>query len=305
MTDRRPTQRLAYHRQHTALFLERRGRLFWLLVGLALIAGLGWLDFRTGYEYAFSFFYLAPISLTAWYAGRRLVIPCAILGGFVWVAANTLAGQPFSSSDVILWNTVIRTAVFLMVGLLTADLRRAIQRERELARVDGATGAINSRFFHHLLQMEIERSVNSPRTFSLAFVDLDNFKQVNDIYGHLAGDDLLQQVVEIAQRSLRRDDIIGRVGGDEFALLLPDTDYAGANRTFERIRQQIQETMEDQNKPVTMSMGGVTFERAPLSVQAAMQQADALMYAAKQSGKNRLITEVYPPMEGEDGGASM
>lgn len=291
-------QSFNYQREHLAQKLEERGILFWLVVGLVFVALVGWLDLITGYEYAFSLFYLAPISLTAWYAGRRVGIPIAIMSGLLWLAAGVAAGATFSSLTAITWNTVVRTSVFLLLALLTADLRRAMREERRLSRTDGTTGALNARYFHNLLKLEIDRANRFGLPFTLAFIDMDNFKHVNDTFGHLKGDEVLYAFVSCAREKLRSSDMLGRMGGDEFAILLLELNAEEACVVLERIRANVVTEMSSRGMPVTLSMGAVTFLKSPDGPDHAIRMADHLMYAAKNAGKNRLHTSIYPEHSG-------
>ncbi|MBI3158878.1 MAG: diguanylate cyclase [Chloroflexi bacterium] len=293
-TDRRRPG-LEYRRQHFFHFLDQRSRAFWALLGLPLTLVVAWADLLTGYEYAFSLFYLAPISLSAWYAGRRVGVPMAILSGFMWVAADVLTRQSYLSQTVIIWNTVIRTSVFLLVGLLVADLRRAIRAERRLSQTDGTTGASNARYFQSFLKWEIDRAARFGHPFTLAFIDLDNFKQVNDTYGHLKGDEVLQAFAVAAQRGLRRSDLLGRLGGDEFTILLPELDETPARETLERVREAAAAELDSLGVHITFSIGAVTFLRSPGEPDRAIQLADHLMYEAKNTGKNQIRMAVFPP----------
>ncbi|HRI52198.1 MAG TPA: GGDEF domain-containing protein [Pseudomonadota bacterium] len=122
-------------------------------------------------------------------------------------------------------------------------MRAAYERERRLALTDPLTGASNRRFFVEFAQREIERLRRYGLPFSLCYLDLDNFKDVNDQYGHSTGDDLLRQLVQALASQVRASDLVARMGGDEFALLLPQTDAAGALAAVSKLRDAIDETM--------------------------------------------------------------
>jgi diguanylate cyclase (GGDEF)-like protein len=290
----RRKQALAYRRQHVSRFLEARSLAFWALFGLALTLLVGWADLLSGYEYAFSLFYLAPVSLVGWYAGRRVAIPMAVLCGLMWIAADALARQTYPDASVVFWNTVVRTSVFLIVGLLTADLRGAVLAERRLSRTDGLTGAINSRHFMDLLELELERSRRFKRPFSLAYIDLDNFKSVNDSQGHSSGDRVLQAVAASIQGCLRRTDTLARMGGDEFIILFSETSNGEMAEILERIRSAAIAAMRENSWPVTLSIGAVTFAQPPSSAEKAVTLADQQMYTAKNTGKDRVLLAIHP-----------
>lgn len=169
----------------------------------------------------------------------------------------------------------------------------ALERERVLSSVDPLTGTVNARAFRERARDEIDRSRRYGRPFTLAYVDLDNFKTVNDRFGHSAGDNLLRLVTDIIRKNLRTTDILARVGGDEFAFLLPETDQVSAHAVLDKIRNKVASSLKEAELPVTMSVGAVVYLSAPDSVDSMIHQADNLMYQAKYSGKNRIRLEVY------------
>jgi len=273
--------------------LEKRSKPFWSLVGFALIPGIGILDFVTGYEIAFSLFYLIPISLLTWVTGRRLGIVACLAGAIVWLLADMSAGSSYSHPVVYAWNALIRLSFFLIVTLLLSELRRSVQIERELAHTDYLTGAMNSRFFFELLQMEIDRFKRYQRPFSLAYIDLDNFKAVNDQFGHMTGDQVLRTVVGHAKGSMRKTDVVARLGGDEFALLLPETNQESAQVAISKIQSGLLQEMQKSRWPITLSVGVLTCVAAPPTRDELVKAADDLMYSAKREGKNAIKFSTY------------
>ena len=273
--------------------LEKRSKPFWTVAGLALIGGLGFLDYVTGYELAFSLFYLIPVSLVAWRTDQRLGIIAALASALVWLAADVGAGNFYSQPFIYAWNTLIRLSFFVIPVLLLSTLKRTLEREKELARTDYLTGAANSRFFYDLLTMEIDRLQRFGRPFTLAYFDLDNFKIVNDRFGHLAGDDVLRTVVASAKKNLRRTDIMARLCGDEFALLLPETDQESARIAIAKIRGGLLMEMRRHDWPITFSIGVLTCSAAPDSTEELVKIADELMYQAKRDGKDAIRYSTY------------
>jgi diguanylate cyclase (GGDEF)-like protein len=171
-------------------------------------------------------------------------------------------------------------------------LREALKAEQELARSDSLTGVRNRRAFYEAGQDEARRSRRYHRTFTLAYVDLDNFKVVNDTLGHSEGDLLLVTVAEVLRHQIRSTDVIARLGGDEFALLLPETGDAAAHVVLAKLRGALAEAMQSHLWPVTFSMGAIVCETPPASFEELVREADELMYSVKKSGKGRLTLEV-------------
>ncbi len=272
---------------------EMLGKPYWILIGFTLIAGIGFLDILTGYELAFSLFYLIPIFLLAWYAGQGLGVAAAVASAFAWLVADVLAGSSYAYPFVYAWNTLIRFIFFMITVFLLANLKTALKREKELARMDYLTGAINSRYFLELLQMEIDRFQRYEHPFTLAYIDLDSFKAVNDQFGHSVGDEVLHMVVGAAKTCLRKTDLLARLGGDEFALLLPETDGDSARVTIPKVRDGMARAMQAKNWSVTFSIGVVTCKAAPPAAEELLRQADELMYAVKRSGKKAIAYSTY------------
>lgn len=169
-----------------------------------------------------------------------------------------------------------------------------MESERELARTDFLTGAFNSRSFHDVAQMEIDRSARYSHPFTIAFVDVDNFKTINDTYGHAMGDIVLRKIVTNIQQNLRKTDIIARVGGDEFAILLPETDMDTAPTVISNVQRKLLDEMRKNELPVTFSIGVLSLTASQLSVDEMLGIADQMMYAVKNGGKNNVYYDIYP-----------
>jgi diguanylate cyclase (GGDEF)-like protein len=127
----------------------------------------------------------------------------------------------------------------------------------------------------------------------LAYIDLDNFKTVNDTYGHLIGDSLLRLVADTIRNNIRTTDVLARLGGDEFVVLLPETDFEQSEIVINKVQTQLLDEMKKNNWPVTFSIGAVTFLTPPESVDEMIKKADNLMYSAKKNGKNTKKREVW------------
>ena len=247
----------------------------------------------TGYELAFSLFYLLPISIVTWLAGRRLGIVMSLVSAVVWLVSDVTAGHSYLYPFIYAWNTLMRLGFFVVVVFLLSALKSALEREKEIANKDYLTGAVNSRFFYNLLQMEINRSQRYKNPFTLAYIDLDNFKIVNDKLGHTAGDQVLLFVVNQIKNNLRKTDVVARLGGDELALLLPETKQESAQVVLSKIQRHILTGMQQNNWPVTLSIGVLTCIEAPHSTDEAIRIVDDLMYSVKRSSKNGIKYATY------------
>ena len=216
----------------------------------------------------------------------------SIVCAFVWLAAD-YDQSPIVIQFIPVWNTAIRLSFFIIITVLLSALKKSMDRERDLARIDYLTGAFNSRYFDELLQNEIDRIQRFGRPFTLAYIDLDNFKSVNDRFGHTVGDKVLCSVVISVRNHLRKTDVVARLGGDEFALLLPETNQESAHVALSKIQTYLLEEMQRSNLQVTFSIGVLTSICAPLTTDELVRMADELMYSVKCDGKNAIKYSVY------------
>jgi diguanylate cyclase (GGDEF)-like protein len=192
--------------------------------------------------------------------------------------------QPF----VPYFNAATSLGALLFVAYFVSALRRAHEHQRELARTDDLTGLLNRRSFMEAAHQEIMRARRFPHPFTIAYMDVDNFKEVNDRYGHTTGDAVLRNLGETIRQTLRVVDVVARLGGDEFVILMPETDDAAAGAVVARMRQQIATMVERGGWPISFSIGVVTWTTPPRTVDIMLKQADAAMYAVKNEGKNRV-----------------
>ena len=268
----------------------------WAIVALGLLgmAALAIVDYATGYEYSFAVFYVFPVSVVAWYAGWVPAIVVSIACAASWEEANRLAGQLHSSAAVPVWNALTRLGFFLIVAALLVALKQTLARERALSRVDDLTGVSNRRAFVAAAQAELARLGRTAHPLTTVYIDLDDFKAVNDRLGHAAGDRLLARVAGTLRSSVRVTDSVARLGGDEFGLLLPHTDDVAARVLVDKLHAVLRDLAGREQWGIGFSMGALTCQSAPPSVDAMMAQADAMMYEVKNAGKNAVRYAVYP-----------
>ncbi|HSB02312.1 MAG TPA: GGDEF domain-containing protein [Anaerolineales bacterium] len=273
--------------------LEHRSRPFWIAAGILCIGLLGIVDYLTGYEVSFSLFYLAPIAAISWFANRNLGLTMSVLSGITWLTAELAAGQDYAHPIIYLWNTMIRFGFFVLVACLVAEVRSAHEVQRLMARTDYVSGAVNARYFNELVEMEIARSRRYQYPFTAAYMDLDDFKQVNDNFGHDTGDEVIRFITSELKSQLRSTDIVARMGGDEFVLLLPTVGQSEAQSVIPRLHYELTQQMQQRNWPVTFSIGVVICVVAPASAKELIKMADELMYMVKNSTKNNFRFLTY------------
>ena len=178
----------------------------------------------------------------------------------------------------------MRLTTFLVVAALTVRLKESLAAQKQLALSDHLTGLANTRAFFDSMSAEIDRALRYGTIFTLAYMDLDHFKEVNDTLGHAEGDEVLRRVAETMRSTMRTTDLSARLGGDEFGILLPETPFGRAEGALEKLRQEIGEAMGEGGWPVSVSMGAVTFEAPVDTADDAIRVADGLMYEAKEGG---------------------
>jgi diguanylate cyclase (GGDEF)-like protein len=266
--------------------IEKGSPLFWVGAGIVFIGLIGLIDYLTGNEIAFSLFYLVPIALATLALGRRAGLIMSFASALTMLAAEIAAGHNYSHPFVYVLNTLIRTLFCGVVAYLIGELQKSRKEEQLAARTDFTTGAINARYFNELLQMEISRIRRYPHPITLVYMDVDNFKLVNDLFGHKIGDEVLRCIVSELKSQMRSTDTIARLGGDEFVLLLPSTRQAEARLVVCKVYANLLEIMRQRNWPVTFSMGAVTCEFSPYSAEQLINIADEVMYEVKNSTKN-------------------
>ena len=266
--------------------MENRSPLFWTAAGIAIIGMLGILDYVTGNELTLSLFYLIPIVLVTWFVNRKTGLFMSFISGLTLLGAEIAAGQTYSHPIFYLLNTLVRTLFYVVVVYLVSELQQSRKEEQLAARTDFVTGAVNARYFNELLQMEISRIRRYPHPITLVYVDVDNFKLVNDLFGHKIGDEVLRCIASELKSQLRVTDTVARLGGDEFVMLLPSTRQPEARLVVSKVYTNLIEQMRQRNWPVTFSMGAVTCEFSPYSAEQLVNMADELMYEVKNSTKN-------------------
>lgn len=268
-----------------------KGRLIAIATGIVFI--LGTIDYLTGFELSFSFFYLIPVSMAAWALGRKMGLAFSVFSATIWLTSNILSGQEFSSPFVGTWNTLLRFGFYAVVTTLLVELRSALEEERLLANTDPLTGALNRRSFNEIAEKKMIFSEVNKHPYTVVYIDIDNFKTINDRLGHAIGDLVLKTVVDTIQTQIRNTDFLARLGGDEFAILLTDIDQERARPIIERLQSALLEKMEKNEWDVTFSIGVLTVLSMPESADKLVSLTDALMYEVKSTGKNAIYFSTF------------
>jgi diguanylate cyclase (GGDEF)-like protein len=271
--------------------LDHRALAYESTLTVATILALGVIDTATGPDLAFAIFYLVPVSLAACAGRLWLSVLSCVLSALTWLAADVFAGATYSTPLVPAWNTSTRLAIFVVVAALLRALRNALLASELLSRTDSLTQVANPRHFHEIAERERSRAERTGASLSIVYIDLDNFKGVNDTAGHGAGDELLRKVGTALSGEIRTTDLVGRLGGDEFAVLLPDTDAKAAQTVARKLHERLR-TALDAYPGVGASIGLAVFGVMPRNVDELLAAADRLMYEAKANGKDAIRTSV-------------
>jgi diguanylate cyclase (GGDEF)-like protein len=263
-------------------------------ISILVILLIGYFDYQTGAQISMMLLYSVPILVSSWYCGKLEGIIVAVFAASSWFIVN-LANQLYSeSATIISWNAFTRLSIFILIAYtvsLQAQLRRLVEREKLRADTDRLTGLLNTGAFRDRVEEEIHRAQRYKHPLSLAYIDLDNFKEINDIQGHARGDKLLQQVSETIAKNIRKIDIAGRIGGDEFSICLPETDDEQVCKAIDKLVKALDTMIGQSGWQVTASIGVVTCIEICESYDALLGKADKLMYVAKEKGKNTVEFE--------------
>jgi diguanylate cyclase (GGDEF)-like protein len=265
--------------------IGRRSCLFIWFCTLGLMALAVTARFLIPPRFSMAFIFLLPISFASWFITWRAASAIALAGALFLLYFDlrfTNAGAAGACWNGFIDLTVAGTFIYIF-----AELRALYLQQLHLSRRDPLTGLLNRRAFMEMVGIETNRMARHRRPVTLAYVDVDNFKTINDSYGHAAGDEFLQGLGRQMSRRLRATDCLARVGGDEFAMLLPETDLAAARLVLNEIHEALRHYCGGCGTNATVSIGAVTFDSA-IKPEQMVAMADKAMYAIKRKGKDRV-----------------
>jgi diguanylate cyclase (GGDEF)-like protein len=266
-------------------------------IGSVMVLLVGVLNHIAGPELSSTVFYLIPIALITWFTKRSIGFILSMLSALTWLIVDLSSGATYSFSDIPYWNGVARLSSFFILTFILSALKNTLKQEKEFSRIDFLTGIRNRRYFIELVNMEINRARRYEHPFTMVCIDLDNFKTVNDCFGHSTGDILLRLVARTIQENIRVTDTVARLGGDEFAILLPETGRNVAEVMMQKVQRINLDILRKHGWPVTLSIGVVTFMSPPSTVDETLRISDQLMYNGKNNGKNSIRYEVFGARE--------
>jgi len=278
--------------------LEQTSKRVITLFGVFMVILIGAVDFATGLELHLMFFYLFPIALVSWFVSQRTGILIAALCTLAWLVANYLSGRRYSSNLITVWNFAMRLGVSLVIAYALSQLRRMLDQVSELASRDFLTGMPNGRAFYNLAGHEMQRAFGlEPMT--LAFIDIEGFKWINHRFGYATGDQMLCTIAYSIREKVPRPELVGRIGGTSFAVLLPNTTSEEARFILEKIQRGLKDQRKRYAQPVTFFISAMACNKAPRSVAELMHEAELRMTRMKNGSHDALeiaIVEYLPAL---------
>ena len=274
-------------------YILNQDRQQWLMFGVITLLAVAAIDYFTRFKLNLSVLYVLPILMLTWAAGRLFGTTLSVIVCTTWSVIDVAAGRYLENPKLLYWEWGASLLGFLVLVQGLTSLRRMLEEAHFQSRKDTLTSLVNKGGFYQIVNAEMEVCRRYHRTLSIAYIDCDNFKMVNDKYGHHIGNDLLRVISKTMQRKLRSSDLPGRLGGDEFAIMLPETTAEACRMVVEMLQQRLLQEMADHKWPVTFSIGIATFTRMPASIEEMIRQADKLMYAVKNTSKGAIKQEVF------------
>lgn len=278
-------------------YLSKLPQSLLISIGFVIVLLVWILTHLAGPELSSAVFYSIPIVLVTWFTRRSIGLIFSTLSALAWLIVDLTSGATYSYSAIAYWNGVSRLSSFFILTIVLSSLKSTLKQEKELSRIDFLTGIRNRRYFIELANMEINRARRYEHPFTMVCLDLDNFKAVNDSFGHTTGDILLRLVARTIRENIRVTDTVARLGGDEFGILMPETGRNVAEVIIQRVQKINLDYMRKHGWPVTLSIGVVTLTSPPSTVDEVLRISDRLMYTAKNNGKNSIEYEVIGTRE--------
>jgi diguanylate cyclase (GGDEF)-like protein len=269
-------------------FLSKRSKRVLVPLGLVLFL-IVWIGVHiTERELEIEIFYIIPVAYFSWFLSR----PAGIAAALVRTGLLLIENHPTSEYDlhrsITYWKDLLWFALFVFIVLIVSELKLLYIREKERSLTNHLTKIANRRAFFEYLTAEKNRARRYAFPMTVAYVDLDNFKNINDRLGHATGDRVLMRVAKVVRENIRASDFVARMGGDEFAVLLPQTNMQAAEVVLAKMQQALDNAMRDEHWEVSFSIGSVTFCPPPDSVEEIISQADTVMYSVKARGRGGL-----------------
>ncbi len=271
-------------------WIQNQSKTHILLLATFLFLLDEYIDYRTGPELNVSFFHLVPLFLIVWNSG---FIPGLFYSFFCSLVIFVVTIQPTFTrpTSLEISNALANLVFFVAFSAVLGQLKKYLEKVTFMAEIDGLTNLLNARSFYQRADREVRVCAQSGRPFTVLYLDVDNFKEVNDSFGHTAGDEILKKIGKVLNAQFRKNDLRARIGGDEFAVLLPGFSKEEATIEIPQFHALLNQALRETKGTMTCSLGAVTFLQAPPSAKDALHEADMLMYRVKMGGKNSFLCQ--------------
>lgn len=260
---------------------------------IAIVFAISYLHLIAGPLFEFHLFFFIPIIIASWFTSNSFSYFILGLVIFSWTIGDYLITKETINPLPFAFNAVMHACIIIYLNYLLGYIRQQLIKESQLAREDSLTKILNRRGFYENAETVFSTAHRHQLAVTCIFIDLDEFKSINDTYGHKTGDQLLYETAQIIKANIRKTDIAGRLGGDEFCIILLNVNSNQAMDFSENLRNTLNEKMQQHNWNTTFSMGVVSYDSAPESFQDVIQQADNLMYQVKKNGRNGFLQTFY------------
>lgn len=279
-------------------YLSAQPKAHLMSLGVIGVILIGFANHQAGLEFSASILYLLPVAMVSWCAGRKEGGGIALCSSVSWSLAEFYAGRHYSHPIIYYWNMAVMFGFFFVVNFALSGFKKALEKEKNLARVDSLTGVANARCFFDLSEKEIERTSRYRHPLTVLYLDCDNFKNINDNFGHQIGNRLLRSLAINLRNHTRSTDTVARLGGDEFAVLMPETGDQIIPNAIQRLHTRLVDALRKKGWPVTLSMGAAIYLHPPGSAEELIKSADRLMLQAKSEGKNTVRYKIFGELGG-------
>lgn len=254
---------------------------------------IGYLHYFVGPLFEFHLFFFIPIIIASWFISQFFSYLILMLVIALWTLGDYLIIKGTTNLFPFVFNAIMHALIIIYLNYLLGYIRQLLIKESQLAREDSLTKIPNRRGFYEYGETAFSTANRLQLPITSIFIDLDEFKSINDTYGHKIGDQVLYETAQTIKESIRKTDVVGRLGGDEFCIILLNVGSKQAKDFSESLRNKLNEKLGHHGWKPTFSMGVVSYESTPVSFQDLIQRADSLMYQVKKNGRNGYLQTSY------------
>jgi diguanylate cyclase (GGDEF)-like protein len=264
-----------------------------IITSFILLIVLFILDSSTSWELSFTLYYLLLVLMVGIKISFRWGILFCILTIISGASSDIINDYPYTDCFYFYVRHINRFIIYLVIVYMASKCKNACEYERYKSYYDYLTNIYNRRGFYHALDVERKRAQRNNTQLAVVYIDCDNFKEVNDQFGHRRGDELLVEIALMLKKFIRAIDTVARIGGDEFVVIFVDSDLKTISETVNRLHIKLTEEIKNLGFNVTFSCGLGVFEYLPIDDDEIIFLVDNLMYESKRTGKNKVSVKVF------------